>query len=171
MVIEKDWKAHFQEAFPEWKEDITPRELWEPGTAPRRSFIPWDEAEYRPRRDTITVYVASDMASTRPVQAELALWFTYEAGPIITKYNKNPDVRFRLLMIYGKDDSPDPEQIVPMAGRDRQMTTIETYYRRTLRFAIREAILTKLDATANEVMGLDVVIRRHTTVTCERDRG
>ncbi len=173
MVIEKDWEAQFDEVFPEWKDasEVETLPLYEPGTAPRRSFIHWDDKEYLPRRDTIKIWVSKDLASTQPVEMELEYWFAYEAGKIITRYHKTPDVRFRLLMIYGKGDTPDPEQIIPMSGRDHTMMKIEDYFRKAFRHAMREAILKKLGATPNEVMGLDKIIQTHTTVTKESDRG
>lgn len=172
MVIEKDWQAHFAE-FNDWKDasEVEPMPLFEPGTAPSRPFVHWDDPDYLPRRDTFTIWIASDMASKRPVQKELEYWFSYEAGPIITRYNKTPDIRFRLLMIYGKGDTPDPEQIIPMSGRSRQLTGIERYFKTALRFAMKEAILEKLGATPNEIMGLDKIIQTHTTVTKDSDRG
>ncbi len=174
MVVEQDWQKHFEEAYPEWKDasQVEALPLFEPGTAPRRSFIPWDEPEYLPKRDTIKVYAATDMASTRPVQVELEYWFSYEAGAIIKNYCRTADIRFRLLMIYGKGDTPDPEQIVALTGRgNKQLTKMERYFRGSLRHAMREAILVKLDAKPHEVKGLDSVIKFHTTVNCEADRG
>ena len=170
MVIEKDWEAHFAE-FDDWKpaSEVEPMPLFDPGSAPARPFVIWDDPEYLPRRDTIKIYVASDLASTRPVQIELEYWFSYEAGKIISRYTKTPCVRFRLLMIYGKGDTPDPETITPMSGRGKQLTKIERHFKTTLRHAMTDAILEKLGATPEEVMGLSSVIRRHTTVNMDED--
>ena len=154
-------QARFGSIEADWDAKITPLFIDDP--QPPVVTTTWDSQGAFARRANITIYVASDMASLEPVQQKIDFYFSYisrEDSPV--GFNRmNKAKRFKLVMIYGKDGSPNPEDITPDL-RGPGPAALNKYYRMRLRQTIRQAIVTKLEAKPEEIHLLEDTVNFHT---------
>jgi hypothetical protein len=144
----------------DWSKPAQP--LFDSDESPDPRPTTWDFEGAFPRRDYIELWFASDLVSHTPVQKKFEFWFSYIAKEDHSgMFSKLPGRRFKLIGIYGKGDSPNPEEITPNTA-NKTIHHINNYYRRAFRACLREAIADKLGATFKEISQLNDVVNRHT---------